>query len=88
MFRKTSTPILGVIENMSYFPDPTTGRPLYLFGEGGGRAEAGRLGVPLLAEIPLDPALREGCDQGRPIAATAPDSATGKAFLDLARRLG
>jgi ATP-binding protein involved in chromosome partitioning len=87
MFRKTGIPILGVVENMSYFPDPTTGRPLHLFGEGGGRAEAGRLGVPLLAEIPLDPALREGCDVGKPVVATAPDSPSAKAFRDLAQKL-
>jgi len=87
MFRKLATPILGVIENMSYFPDPATGRPLYLFGEGGGKAEAGRLGVPLLGEIPLDPALRQGCDEGRPLAATSPDSPAAKVFLDMARRL-
>jgi ATP-binding protein involved in chromosome partitioning len=87
MFRRLETPILGVVENMSFFSDPSTGRPLYLFGQGGGRKEAGRLGVPLLAEIPLDPALREGCDIGRPVVATTPESPAAKAFLDLARRL-
>jgi ATP-binding protein involved in chromosome partitioning len=88
MFRKTGAAILGVIENMSYFPDPATGRPLHLFGEGGGRTEAARLGVPLLGEIPLDPALREGCDQGRPFVATTPDSPAAKVFSELAGRIG
>lgn len=87
MFRKTAIPILGVVENMSFFPDPSSGRPLYLFGQGGGKAEAARLGAPLLGEIPLDPALREGCDLGRPLVATAPDSPAAKVFLDMARRL-
>jgi ATP-binding protein involved in chromosome partitioning len=87
MFRRLETPILGVVENMSYFPDPSTGRPLHLFGEGGGRAEAGRLGVPLLGEIPLDVALREGCDEGRPVAATTPDNPAAKVFLEIARKL-
>jgi ATP-binding protein involved in chromosome partitioning len=87
MFRKTGATILGVVENMSYFPDPATGRPLHLFGEGGGRAEAARLGVPLLGEIPLDVALREGCDEGRPVAATTPDNPAAKVFLEIARKL-
>ncbi|HEY3697552.1 Mrp/NBP35 family ATP-binding protein [Phenylobacterium sp.] len=87
MFRKTAIPILGVVENMSFFPDPSSGRPLYLFGQGGGKAEAARLGAPLLGEVPLDPALREGCDTGRPLVATAPESPAAKVFLDMARRL-
>jgi ATP-binding protein involved in chromosome partitioning len=87
MFRKTAVPILGVVENMSFFPDPSSGRPLYLFGQGGGKAEAARLGAPLLAEIPIDPRLREGCDVGLPIVASDPDGATAKAFLQMARRL-
>jgi ATP-binding protein involved in chromosome partitioning len=87
MFRKTAIPILGVVENMAFFPDPSSGRPLYLFGQGGGKAEAARLGAPLLGEIPLDPMLREGCDAGRPLVATHPESPAGKVFLDMARRL-
>ena len=87
MFRKTATPILGVVENMAYFTEPASGRPLYIFGQGGAKAEAARLGVPLLAEIPLDQALREACDEGRPVTATAPDSAAAKAFIEMAKRL-
>src|SRR3984957_3634668 len=66
MLEKLGTPILGVIENMAFFPDPTTGAPIPIFGQGGARTEAGRLGVPLLAEIPIDIALRQGGDEGRP----------------------
>ena len=87
MFRKTATPILGVVENMAFFVEPATGRPLYIFGKGGGKAESARLGVPLLGEIPLDQALREACDEGRPVVATAPDSPAAKVFLAMARRL-
>lgn len=64
-------PILGVVENMAYFPDPSTGARIPIFGEGGARREAERLGVPFLAEIPLDMALREGGDDGVPAASVA-----------------
>ncbi|HEY8571807.1 Mrp/NBP35 family ATP-binding protein [Phenylobacterium sp.] len=87
MFEKTGAAILGVVENMAYFPDPATGAPIPIFGQGGAAKEAQRLGVPLLAEIPIDVALREGCDQGRPLVATAPDSPAAKAFLAMAQRL-
>ncbi|WP_374575810.1 P-loop NTPase [Phenylobacterium sp.] len=87
MFRKTATPILGVIENMAYFPDPATGAPIPIFGQGGAAAEAERLQVPLLAELPLDVALRQACDDGRPVAAAAPDSPAAKVFVELARKL-
>jgi ATP-binding protein involved in chromosome partitioning len=87
MFQKTGTPILGVVENMAYFADPATGAPIPIFGSGGARAEAARLNVPLLAEIPLEIALRAACDEGRPITEAAPDSAAAKAFVSLARKL-
>ncbi len=87
MFQKTATPILGVIENMAWFADPAGGAPIPIFGTGGARAEAGRLGVPLLAEIPLEIALRQACDEGKPLVATAPDSAAAKAFLAAAKAL-
>src|SRR5690606_21515079 len=80
MFQKTATPILGVIENMAFFADPSSGVPIPIFGTGGARREADRLEVPLLAEIPIDVALRQACDDGRPLTATAPDSGAGKAF--------
>jgi ATP-binding protein involved in chromosome partitioning len=87
MFAKTGATILGVVENMAYFPDPATGAPIPIFGQGGGRAEAERLGVPLLAEIPIDVALRQGGDDGRPLVATTPDAPASKAFLAMAKAL-
>jgi ATP-binding protein involved in chromosome partitioning len=87
MFEKTATPILGVVENMAYFPDPTTGAPIEIFGRGGAQRVAGELGVPFLGEIPIDPELRRSGDDGRPLAATAPDSPAGLAFTALAETL-
>ena len=72
MFQRTAAPILGLIENMAFFADPATGAPIHIFGKGGARAEASRLGVPLLAEVPIDIAMREGADQGRPAAEDSP----------------
>jgi ATP-binding protein involved in chromosome partitioning len=87
MFGKTGAKILGVVENMAYFPDPATGAPIPIFGQGGARAEAERLGVPLLAEVPIDIDLRKGGDEGRPLVATAPESPAAQAFLRMAERL-
>jgi ATP-binding protein involved in chromosome partitioning len=87
MFRKTGAEILGVVENMAYFADPTTGARIPIFGQGGAVAEAERLGTPFLGEIPIEVALREACDTGRPLVATTPDSPAAKAFLDIARKL-
>jgi ATP-binding protein involved in chromosome partitioning len=87
MFKKTETPILGVIENMAYFPDPSTGAPIPIFGQGGARAEALKLGVPLLAEIPIDIALRKGGDEGMPVMVSDPGSKVSAAFRDAARAL-
>jgi ATP-binding protein involved in chromosome partitioning len=77
MFRRTQAPILGLIENMAYFTNPATGEPIEIFGRGGAAREAQALGVPLLAEVPIDIALREGADAGRP---AAPDSPAGAAL--------
>ena len=89
MFEKLQTPvpILGIVENMAWFPNPATGEPIHIFGSGGARAEAARLEVPFLGEVPIDVALREGSDQGRPLVATTPDSPAAQAFLEMARRL-
>jgi ATP-binding protein involved in chromosome partitioning len=87
MFAQTKTPIAGVIENMAYFPDPATGAPIAIFGRGGARAEAGRLGVPLLAEIPIDIALRQASDEGTPLVISAPDGTVAQAFVEAARAL-
>ena len=88
MFAQTQTPIAGVIENMAYFPDPASGAPIPIFGRGGAKAEADRLGVPLLAEIPIDIALRQASDEGAPLTAAQPEGPVAKAFLAAARALG
>src|SRR5919198_568566 len=85
MFQRLNVPLLGVVENMSYFVAPDTGKRYDIFGEGGGRRLAGEYGIPLLAQIPLDPETRIGGDEGSPIALRRPDSAQAKAFRDLAR---
>jgi ATP-binding protein involved in chromosome partitioning len=86
MFRKTETPILGMVENMAWFADPSGAR-IPIFGEGGARAEAERQGAPLLAEVPIEVALRESCDQGRPYVAVQPESPAAQAFAGAARSL-
>lgn len=87
MFRKVEVPILGIVENMSFFTCGHCGHRTEIFGHGGGGAWAGRLGVPLLGEIEIDPALRDGGDRGMPIVASAPDSPRSKAFLEIARQV-
>ena len=81
MFEKTHVPILGVIENMAYFPDPATGEPIPIFGHGGARSTAEALGAPFLGEIPIEVALRESCDAGRPLVSSGNDSPATRAFL-------
>lgn len=89
MFGKfqTPVPVLGIIENMAYFSAPGTDEPIPIFGRGGAKAEAEKLGLPFLGEIPIDMALREAGDSGRPLVATAPASATGLAFQKIAQAL-
>src|SRR2546425_992283 len=84
MFQKLNVPLLGVVENMSYFLAPDTGTRYNIFGEGGGRRLAEEYGIPLLAQIPLDPEIRVGGDEGSPIALRRPDSPQAKVFRDLA----
>jgi ATP-binding protein involved in chromosome partitioning len=87
MFGKTATPILGLIENMAFFADPSTGAPIPIFGAGGGVAEAKVLGVPVLAQVPIELAVREGGDGGVPVVLGQPDSAAAKAFTMAAKTL-
>ncbi|MCC7519444.1 MAG: Mrp/NBP35 family ATP-binding protein [Verrucomicrobiae bacterium] len=87
MFKKVNVPILGVVENMSFFLCPSDGKRYEIFGSGGGEREARRLGVPLLAQVPIEMAVREGGDQGSPIVVASPDSASAKAFLAAAQML-
>ena len=86
MFRRLKVPILGVVENMSYFVCDQCGARHDLFGQGGGRTLAAQADIPFLGEIPLEPLVREGGDQGRPAVLRA-DSAAGHAFRALAERL-
>lgn len=86
MFTKVDVPIVGVIENMSRFVCPDTGKSFAIFGEGGGASVAKEFGVPLLGEIPLDPATREGGDSGRPVVEQG-DGPTKEAFLALAEQV-
>jgi ATP-binding protein involved in chromosome partitioning len=86
MAAKVNLPVRGIIENMSWFTGDD-GKRYELFGSGGGRLLADELGVPLLAQIPLITALREGGDNGRPIAAIAPDSEVGQIFFELANKV-
>ncbi|HET8630710.1 MAG TPA: Mrp/NBP35 family ATP-binding protein [Thermomicrobiales bacterium] len=80
MFREVQVPILGIIENMSYFICPGCGQKTAIFGEGGGEWASQRHGVPLLGRIPLDPAIREGGDAGTPIVAANAASPQAEAF--------
>jgi len=87
MFEKTRVPVLGIVENMSFFCCPNCGHRTDLFGHGGARAEAERLGVPFLGEVPLLLAIRETADAGTPITASAPDSEAARAYAAIAERL-
>jgi ATP-binding protein involved in chromosome partitioning len=84
MFEKVSVPIVGIVENMSYFVTPTGDR-VEIFGHGGGRSEAARLGLRFLGEVPLFTEIRIGGDAGRPVAAAAPESAPGQAFVGVGK---
>jgi len=84
MFRKVGVPILGIVENMSYFRCPHCGGRSEVFGFGGGRREAERLDVPFLGEIPLDASIREGGDTGRPVTGASADSPLAASFLAVA----
>ncbi|MBW8864389.1 MAG: Mrp/NBP35 family ATP-binding protein [Verrucomicrobia bacterium] len=83
MFTKVNVPILGIIENMSYFTAPNGDR-VEIFGHGGGKEEAARQNVPFLGEIPLFTEIREGGDRGMPITVSTPNHPAGKAFIQIA----
>jgi ATP-binding protein involved in chromosome partitioning len=87
MFQKMDVPILGVIENMSYFVAPDTGNTYNIFGHGGGQEAAEELRVPFLGAIPLEIATREGGDEGEPVVVAHPDSAQAGVFREIAQRL-
>jgi ATP-binding protein involved in chromosome partitioning len=80
MFQKTNVPVLGLVENMSYFLCPGDGRHYNIFGSGGGEREAARLRVPLLGKVPIEIAVRESGDVGRPLTASDPQGVVAKVF--------
>ncbi len=87
MFRKVDVPVLGIIENMSWFACPHCGERTDIFGHGGAQAEAARLGVDFLGEVPLDIRIRETSDAGTPIVAADPASPHAAAYRAIAQRL-
>ena len=86
MFEKVNVPILGIVENMSYFTTPNGDR-VEIFGHGGGKQEASRQKTPFLGEVPIFTEIREGGDAGTPIVVSAPNHPAGKAFLGIAEML-
>lgn len=88
MFEKTHVPVFGIVENMAYFVSPGSGEKSYIFGEGGARRMAEKLGCDFLGEVPLHMSIREKSDNGEPVVATAPESDEARPFLDIARRVG
>ncbi len=87
MFQTVNVPILGVVENMAWFTPPGQTERYRLFGEGGGQRIEKEFGIPLLGQIPIELAVREGGDRGEPIVLAAPHSASGRAFTEIAGRL-
>jgi ATP-binding protein involved in chromosome partitioning len=87
MFRRVNVPVLGIVENMSMFICPQCGARSDIFGHGGARREAERLGVPFLGEVPLDIVIREKSDSGTPVVATVPDGVHAKFYREIAMRV-
>jgi ATP-binding protein involved in chromosome partitioning len=87
MFETVKVPVLGIVENMSYFECPHCGKPSPIFGSGGGQRLADEVGLPLLAQIPLDPRVVIGGDTGAPAVVAGPDSSAAMALTALAGRV-
>ena len=87
MFGKTNVPVLGIVENMSFFVCPGDGKRYDIFGTGGGSREAAKLQVPLLGEVPIEPLVRESGDTGRPAVAAHPGSAAAGVFQGIAEKI-
>jgi ATP-binding protein involved in chromosome partitioning len=86
MFRKVDVPVLGIVENMSTFICPHCGSATDIFAHGGAQSEAKRLGVPFLGEVPLELAIRETSDAGKPVVASAPSSPAAEAYREIAAK--
>jgi len=87
MFQKVNVPLLGIVENMSYFLCGHCGERTEIFSHGGGERAAAKLGVPFLGHIPIDPAIRDGGDSGLPIVVADPASPQSAAFRDIAQKI-
>jgi ATP-binding protein involved in chromosome partitioning len=87
MFKKVDVPLLGIVENMSYFIAPDTGARYDIFGHGGARREAERLGVTFLGEVPLTMNVRESSDAGRPVVVFEPDGPQAQVYRDIAAKV-
>ena len=87
MFRRVDVPVLGIVENMSYFVAPDTGKRYDIFGNGGAEREAERLGVPFLGAVPLTMEVRETSDAGTPVVATAPDGPQAQVYREIAGKV-
>lgn len=87
MFQHLNVPVLGVVENMSYFVCSHCGERTDIFGSGGGRRVSGEMRVPFLGEVPVDPQVRVGGDEGEPVVVAAPHSPAGQALRQIARQL-
>jgi len=87
MFKKVDVPVLGIVENMSYFIAPDTGKRYDIFGHGGARREAERLAVPFLGEVPLEMQIRETSDAGTPVTVSEPEGPHAKIYRDIAAKV-
>jgi ATP-binding protein involved in chromosome partitioning len=87
MFQRVNVPVIGIVENMSWFACPHCGKPSALFGSGGGERLAAELGLPLLGQVPLYPRVMEGADRGEPIVVGEPQSSAAKAIFAIADRV-
>jgi ATP-binding protein involved in chromosome partitioning len=87
MFRKVDVPVLGIVENMSYFIAPDTGKRYDIFGHGGAKREAERVGVTFLGEVPLEMKIRQTSDEGAPVVASEPDGPHARIYRDIAAKV-
>jgi ATP-binding protein involved in chromosome partitioning len=87
MFERVAVPVLGIVENMSWFENPETGKPIALFGSGGGQRLADETDLPLLGQVPVDPRIQEGGDTGRPLVVAEPEAKASRAIRAIAEQV-